>query len=161
LSLLALGELCSEEDYKRFLAMLDRHDQPKKPDCYGGYMYGQVAAERDCETCPYITGCQPAQHDRPGKKFDHDKPRWDLLPYDAMGAVVDVLTHGATKYGPENWRQVEGWQRRYFAAALRHLVAYFQGNDTDDESGLPHLAHATCCVLFLLAKEMEGDDGRT
>jgi hypothetical protein len=90
-----------------------------------------------------------------GQKHDDGKPRWDLLPYDAVAGVVDVLTHGSIKYGPENWRTVPLWDERYFAAAMRHLSAYRRGSFTDDDSGLPHLAHAACCVLFLLAKEGE------
>jgi hypothetical protein len=126
--------------------MLDQHDRP---------IQSIPPNPNSLDLAKATRGLQGLRDALRGKKFDHDKPRWDLLPYDAVGAVVDVLTHGCEKYGPENWRQVEGWQRRYFAAAQRHLVAYFQGDDTDDESGLPHLAHAACCVLFLLAKEME------
>ena len=90
-----------------------------------------------------------------GRKDDAGKPRWDLIPYEALEEVVNVLTHGAQKYAPDNWRSVPDWNRRYFAAAQRHLVAYFQGEDLDDDSDLPHLAHAACCILFLLAKELE------
>ncbi len=89
-----------------------------------------------------------------GHKHDEDKPRWDLLPFAAAEAVVGVLTFGAQKYAPENWRFVPDARRRYFAAALRHLVAYWRGERSDPESGRPHLAHAACCLLFLL--ELDG-----
>ena len=95
-----------------------------------------------------------------GRKDDAGKPRWDLIPYEALEEVVNVLTHGAQKYTPDNWRSVPDWNRRYFAAAQRHLVAYFQGVDLDEDSDLPHLAHAACCILFLLAKELELNAGR-
>lgn len=48
------------------------------------------------------------------------KPRWDLLPMNAMFSVVDVLTHGAKKYGAENWRGVKDARRRYWRAGLGH-----------------------------------------
>lgn len=89
-----------------------------------------------------------------GKKFDDGKARWDLLPLRAAGMVVDVLGFGAAKYGPENWRKVPELRRRYYAAALRHLAAWWMGEKTDPESGLPHLAHAGCCVMFLLEDEV-------
>ena len=95
-------------------------------------------------------------HDRPtGLKFDQDKPRWDLVPYEALSSVVDVLTHGSKKYGDHNWRLVDNWEDRYVSAAMRDLVSYQTGDVFDDETHLPHLAHAACCILFLLAKEIE------
>ena len=81
-----------------------------------------------------------------GRKDDSKKPRWELLP---MGPVVKVLTMGATKYAPDNWQLVADSRRRYYAAALRHLVAWWGGEKTDPESGLSHLAHAACNLLFL------------
>jgi len=94
----------------------------------------------------------------PGKKHDQGKPQWDLVPWAAQGEVVEVLTFGADKYGPENWRQVDNSRRRYFAAALRHTIAWFKGEKRDPESGLHHLAHAICCLLFLLEKELGETD---
>lgn len=90
-----------------------------------------------------------------GRKNDAGKPRWDLIPYDALGSVVDVLTYGASKYGAWNWTRVPESRDRYFAAAMRHLVAWRSGEANDPESGLPHLAHAACCVLFLIHETRE------
>ena len=92
----------------------------------------------------------------PGRKDDAGKPRWSLIPDRAMEDVVKVLTYGARKYGDDNWREVEDGPRRYYDAAMRHLMAYRQGHWTDDESGLPHLAHAMASLLFIMALEREG-----
>lgn len=89
----------------------------------------------------------------PGRKDDSAKPRWSLLPAGALAAVVGVLEFGARKYAPDNWRLVPDARRRYFDAAQRHLWAWWQGERLDPESGCHHLAHAACCVLFLLALE--------
>lgn len=86
-----------------------------------------------------------------GRKDDDTKPRWDLVPYDAMQEVVTVLEHGAKKYGDENWRNVANPKRRYFAAALRHLTAWWMGEARDADTGASHLAHAVCCFMFLIA----------
>lgn len=67
-----------------------------------------------------------------------------------MQAIIKVLMLGAKKYGPENWRQVDDAQRRYYNAAIRHLVSWKLGEKIDPESGESHLAHAACCLLFLL-----------
>lgn len=85
-----------------------------------------------------------------GRKHDAEKDRWDLLPYSAIQEVVKVLTFGARKYGPENWKDVPDARRRYFAASQRHTIAWWSGEKIDPEWGLNHLAHACCCLLFLL-----------
>lgn len=93
-----------------------------------------------------------------GAKYDQGKADWSLLPWEALEDVVGVMMFGAQKYGPDQWRDVPDAKRRYWSAAQRHLISHLQGEASDDESGLPHLAHAACCVLFLLAMEV-GDDG--
>jgi hypothetical protein len=85
-----------------------------------------------------------------GMKFDGGKRDFTLLPWASVEEIVKVLEFGAQKYARDNWKQVEDAQHRYTKAALRHLVAYTQGEVNDPESGLPHLAHLGCCVLFLL-----------
>lgn len=86
-----------------------------------------------------------------GLKFDENKLRWDLLPYDVIEECVKILTFGAKKYGPNNWQMVE--TKRYIAALMRHLVAHFKGEKYDDESGLLHLSHALTNIVFLIWKE--------
>ncbi len=90
-----------------------------------------------------------------GRKFDAGKLRFSLLPAAAVRAVVGVLEYGAQKYAPDNWRKVPDARQRYFDAAQRHLWAWWGGEKVDAESGLSHLGHAACCVLFLLAFEAE------
>ncbi len=78
-----------------------------------------------------------------------------LFPPDAFASISDVLTYGAAKYDAENWHLVDD-TRRYFDAMLRHINARMLGEKDDPESGLPHLAHAGCCLVFLLALELRG-----
>lgn len=92
-----------------------------------------------------------------GVKHDTGKDRWDLLPFGPTSQVVKVLTWAVEMkgYPVDNWRLVKDWRRRYFAAGCRHLTKWILGEKLDPESGLHHLAHAACCILFLL----ELDDG--
>jgi hypothetical protein len=87
--------------------------------------------------------------DEEGKKFDTEKDRWDLLPLALINDTVKVITFGAKKYGPNNWQHVNNGKERYYAALMRHIVAYRQGELVDSESGLSHLAHAMCNLIFL------------
>ena len=95
-----------------------------------------------------------------GVKHDGDKPRWDLLPWDAVDRIVLVLNFGAKKYADHNWAKGIKYGR-VFAACVRHLWCWWmsrvRGEDgTDPETGYSHLAHAGCCLLFLLAYETRG-----
>lgn len=82
-------------------------------------------------------------------KHDQGKPPWQLLPFDQVEEVVKVFGFGADKYTPQGWQQVDDAQPRYFAASLRHLAAWKNGERRDPESGLPHLAHAIASLLIL------------
>lgn len=92
-----------------------------------------------------------------GKKDDNSKLRFSLLPNDAIEAIVDVLEFGAGKYDDRNWEKGIKYSRIY-DALLRHMFAWWQGEDIDSESGKSHLAHAGACVLFLLSYEKRGMD---
>jgi len=90
-----------------------------------------------------------------GLKYDGEKPKMHLLPPKAINEVAKVLTFGARKYDEENWRKLEDLQSRYSSGALRHIFAHLDSEDLDPESGLSHLAHAICCLLFKLEIELE------
>lgn len=83
-----------------------------------------------------------------GVKYDGGKLRFDLVPQEPYEDVVKVLMFGAGKYEPDNWQRVPMAKLRYIAAAFRHLWARLCGEVIDKESGLPHTAHAICCLLF-------------
>jgi len=83
-----------------------------------------------------------------GIKHDAGKRRFSLLPWGPVSSVVDVLEFGARKYAVDNWQRVPDAESRYANATMRHVVARLQGERNDPESGLPHLAHAACCLLF-------------
>lgn len=85
-------------------------------------------------------------------KFDQDKLPLHLLSTEAMNQTAAVLKFGAQKYAEHNWRKGFAWSRP-LSAAMRHITAFNNGEDTDPESGLSHLAHAACCIMFLLEFE--------
>lgn len=90
-----------------------------------------------------------------GVKHDQGKDPWDLLPWDAVRAIVRVLKFGAQKYAARNWEQGMKWSRP-FSAMIRHLTSWWEGESKDPETGYSHLWHAGCCVLFLIAYEIRG-----
>ena len=90
-----------------------------------------------------------------GRKFDGGKLEYGLLPPLALEETVKVLTFGAQKYERDNWQVVPDSKRRYFDALQRHVWAWKQGEQMDTESGIHHLAHAMCCLMFLYEHDVK------
>lgn len=94
-------------------------------------------------------------------KFDGEKVRFDLIPAGPLEQVARVLQHGSKKYGDYNYLRGDGLTySRLYAACLRHLMAWWRGEDLDDESGEHHLAHAACCLLMVLHIDNPKNDDR-
>ena len=87
--------------------------------------------------------------DKPsGLKYDTDKPPMSLIRPEFTEGIASVLAFGAEKYSPWNW--AEGIEySRILSALERHMNAFKKGQDFDDETGLSHLYHAGCCLMFL------------
>lgn len=84
-------------------------------------------------------------------KYDADKTDWSLMPWESVEEINKVLAFGAKKYAAHNWQQGDGFRyTRVLNSLLRHVFAYMRGEDNDPESGLSHMSHAGCNVLFLI-----------
>ena len=86
--------------------------------------------------------------DNPGLKYDGEKVRTDLYSVPAYLGTCMVLTYGAKKYAAWNWSKGINYMRVY-GALLRHITSWVMGQRLDEETGLPHLDHAACCIMFL------------
>lgn len=89
-------------------------------------------------------------------KVTKGKLRLDLLPVRAIEQTAAAFQWGVDgeKYPPWGWLQVEGWQDKYYSATMRHLFEYRKGVIKDPKSGLHPLAHASACILILLARHI-------
>jgi hypothetical protein len=96
-----------------------------------------------------------------GQKHDGGKPPMALLSSTALFEIAKVLEFGAKKYDPWNWKGGFKWTR-VASAVLRHIFQWLGGEDKDSETGLSHLAHASCGLLFLIDFEVNklGEDDR-
>lgn len=89
-------------------------------------------------------------------KADAGKIRPTLVPVGLIRAVAEIREYGCRKYhDPENWKKVE--KQRYKDALYRHWLAYLDGEENDEESGLPHLWHLACNAAFLIELEEKSD----
>lgn len=95
-----------------------------------------------------------------GMRFNNGKLRWGLVPFSALEGMVKVLEYGCLKYSPHNWKK--GLSVIQICESLqRHLYAFLEGEDIDEESGLHHKDHILCNALFLswmLENKPEFDD---
>lgn len=81
-------------------------------------------------------------------KADGGKLRMELIPTSALTGLGRVLTHGAIKYSPNSWQNVE--YERYIGALIRHLVAFMEDpTGVDADSGLLHTEHLLANAVFL------------
>jgi hypothetical protein len=120
-----------------------------------GLQYGD---QMICHTCNLRWGVNdpaPPECRGEGRKNDQDKTPMHLLPPELFTGTAAVLAFGANKYAPRNWELGMAWHRPY-AALLRHMLAWWAGEDNDPETGLPHTWHAACCIAFLMAYEQRG-----
>ena len=85
-----------------------------------------------------------------------DKLPIHLWPQTATLMGCLALTDGALKYGRSNWRVAGVRTSIYIDAAQRHITAYFEGEDNDPDSGIPHLGHALACLAIIIDAEAAG-----
>ena len=96
-----------------------------------------------------------------GMKHDQGKPDLSLIPYMALIHEAEAFMDGERKYGRHNFRK--GFKTsRLAAAALRHVFAYYAGEQVAADSGVHHLGHARACLAMILQLEHDGaiDDDR-
>jgi hypothetical protein len=79
----------------------------------------------------------------------------------ALMEVAKVAGFGAQKYARMNFVLGYQWSLSY-DAMMRHLLAFWNGEETDPESGLPHLGHAAwhCLTLMTFSLRGRGTDDR-
>ena len=73
--------------------------------------------------------------------------RFDLIPVGPLKAVAEQFGRGAAKYEERNWERGYPWSLSY-AAAMRHLTAFWNGEDWDQDSEMEGHAHHLDAAMF-------------
>lgn len=92
---------------------------------------------------------------KPDNKHRDGKLRMDLITPQTIIGLAEVLTHGADKYHEWSWKEVQDPVNTYYAALMRHLLAWKEGEKNDNSSGLSHMKHVLANAMFLLEYENE------
>lgn len=96
--------------------------------------------------------------DKKAIKHDNGKIRMELLPPHALEKIAGIFTFGANKYSA--WNYVEGnglSTSRIYGSLLRHMSAWYRGEEVDEETQQSHLYHAGCCIMMLIEIENKKD----
>ena len=91
-----------------------------------------------------------SKNTNPKDLIGSDKIPLHLFPETATVYGAMAFLDGALKYGRANWRAAGVRASIYVDAAKRHLGKWFEGETIDEDSGLPHLAHALACIAILI-----------
>ena len=90
-------------------------------------------------------------------KYDTEKDDPTLVEPSFITGVAHILTLGARKYSPDNWKKCEE-PVTYEKSLMRHIYAYLGGEKNDPETGKSHLLHAACNLMFLYWFDRGGRD---
>jgi Domain of unknown function (DUF5664) len=93
----------------------------------------------------------------PKDLFGNKKVSITKLPQVAVLHGAHAMMNGADKYGPYNWRDRAVIASIYIDAAMRHLMTWFEREETAEDSGVHHLGHAIACCAILLDAQATGN----
>lgn len=97
---------------------------------------------------------------RTGGQKGQKPAQFSYIPFDALAEVSKVYQYGAKKYARDNWKKGYNWSLN-FDAMMRHMWAFWEGEDLDPESGCSHVGHAAwhaLTLLWFIKNYKEGDD---
>ena len=105
---------------------------------------------------PSPDGGTMAKATNPKDRIASNKLPLDLVPDTLSAYAALAFVEGAAKYGAYNWR-VAGVRASVYRAALdRHLKSWWNGEDADPTTGVPHLASIIACAGILLDAGLAG-----
>ncbi len=91
----------------------------------------------------------------PKDEIGSDKLPTHLVPSTIQSYAALAFLEGALKYGSHNWRAAGVRASIYKSALDRHVSKWWNGEDVDPKTGVPHLASALACIGIILdAREL-------
>lgn len=107
----------------------------------------------------YVEQVKQSTETEQGVKYDSGKLEYSLIPKGVLTPIIRVLQQGCQKYSKDNWQHVNTPKERYYNALQRHINQWWEGEKYDVETGENHLAHAACCLMFLLWFDNKDEQG--
>ncbi|MDP2619884.1 MAG: DUF5664 domain-containing protein [Hyphomicrobiales bacterium] len=110
----------------------------------------------DSEIVPQAENTAAYPDDNPKTVFGLAKPGLSAIPPVALLELGRAMECGRRKYGLMNWRGKRVSSSVYYDAALRHLLAWWDGEDIAADSHILHLSHAMACLSILIDANVSG-----
>jgi hypothetical protein len=85
------------------------------------------------------------------------KTPFSTIPSEVIAELGLVMLEGARKYGRHNYRVSGVRASVYLDAAIRHLTRWWEGEDMDPDSGMPHLIHVMACCAVIRDSQVFGN----
>lgn len=98
--------------------------------------------------------------DKPSNPKDSlgvQKAPLSTVPMNVVAELGVAMLEGSAKYGRHNYRAVGVRTSVYFDAAMRHLVAFWEGEDIDPDSGMSHVVKAIATLVVLRDSQARGN----
>ena len=145
------GQKCREQNEDACWAALSEPDEAQQHDDANPCWWRN-------ETWSQPVASRPDTKDtNPKDSIGCTKPPLHTVPTGPLFEAGAVLLHGHCKYRGYNWRVAGVRSSIYYDAVMRHLMAWWEGEDTDPDSGLPHIAHAISGLCVLRDSQMIGN----
>ena len=84
------------------------------------------------------------------------KAPMSTVPANVLAEIGVAMLEGASKYGRHNFRVVGVRGSVYYDGVMRHLMAWWEGEDLDPDSGMSHVTKAITSLVVLRDAMMQG-----
>jgi len=84
------------------------------------------------------------------------KAPMSTVPANVLVEIGVAMLEGASKYGRHNYRAVGVRGSVYYDGVMRHLMAWWEGEDLDPDSGMSHVTKAITSLVVLRDAMMQG-----
>lgn len=92
----------------------------------------------------------------PKDRLGVQRPPLSTVSGPVLFEIGAAMLEGAAKYGRHNYRVVGVRSSVYFDATMRHLWAWWEGQDIDPDSGMSHVSKAIASLVVLRDAQIHG-----
>jgi ribosomal protein L24 len=129
---------------------------------WGIFATDEVRLSDKAETVVKLDSCEvvsvtETKPTNPKDSLGVKKAPLHCIPFPPLFEVGLAMLEGGRKYGSHNYRAMGVKSSVYFDAAMRHIASWWEGEDIDSDSGLPHIVKAIACLLVLRDSQLIGN----